>query len=133
MAPIKLCLLSYFVISTLAGCSSLVEAQSNCTATNPSYLKTWECIRDKVAKNQAGNMNNDLGLRYLAIGDLLAEKVRKKQLSDLEAKALLASEMETANSKYNARRREALNDFLQSLPKTTSCREVSGGLTCTTW
>ncbi len=62
-------LLSVFVLS---GCSSLVDAQSKCTAQSASYLIMWDCIRGRVAAGSAGMMNNDLGVRYLAVGDLLA-------------------------------------------------------------
>jgi hypothetical protein len=120
-------------IALLGGCNSLVGAQSQCSNSNPSYARTWECIRDKVAKSEAGNMNNDLGVRYLAYGDMLYEKVQKKQLTDAEAKSLLAVEMYKGNSEYDARRRQAIDRFVNSLPKTTYCNESSGGFSCTTW
>ena len=87
---------------SLGGClsrGSLVQAQGDCTA-HPSYVSAWDCVKARVAANQAGDMKNDLAVKYLAIGDLLAEKV---QMTDAEAKAHLAQELLVANREYNSR------------------------------
>lgn len=107
----------------LSGCLSLVDAQSKCSAANPSYLSMWDCIRGRVAAGTAGQMNNDLGVRYLAIGDLLAQSVRSGQMSDTEAKARLAVELQYANTEFD--RRQAA-----SSPVRTRCTNVNGVVNC---
>jgi hypothetical protein len=89
----------------LGGCmaGSLTDAQATCTAS-PSYLQSWSCIRAKVAAGQAGQMRNDEGLHYLAVGDALAERVRARQITDADAKLALAGELRGANANFNARR-----------------------------
>jgi hypothetical protein len=98
----RFCLLGLGALA-LGGCmtGSLVQVQGGCTS--PSYLDTWVCIRSKVAANQAGQMNNDLGLHYLAVGDALAERVRARQIGDADAKLVLANELSSANAAYDAR------------------------------
>jgi hypothetical protein len=49
-------------------------------------------------------MNNDLAVRYMAIGDALAERVRMGQLTNAQAKALLGEELVRGNSAYERRR-----------------------------
>lgn len=108
---------------TLAGCLSLVDAQSKCSAQAASYLSMWDCIRGRVAAGTAGMMSNDLGIRYLAVGDLLAQSVRSGQMSDAEAKARLAIELEHGNSEFN-RRKAALS------PSITRCTNTNGVVNC---
>ena len=107
----------------LSGCVSLVDAQSKCSAQSASYLTMWDCIRGRVAAGTAGMMNNDLGVRYLAVGDLLAQSVRSGQMSDAEAKARLAIELERDNAEFN--RRQAA-----SSPSLTRCTNNNGVVNC---
>lgn len=107
----------------LSGCLSLVDAQSKCSTQNTSYLAMWDCVRGRVAAGTAGMMNNDLGVRYLAVGDLLAQSVRSGQMSDAEAKARLAIELEHGNSEFN-RRKAALS------PSLTRCTTNNGVVNC---
>jgi hypothetical protein len=92
-------------VLTVAGCGSLVGAQSSCSASIQSYLGMWDCIRGRVSQGSAGLMNNAQGVRYLAVGDALAEQVRAGKVSDVEAKALLAIEMERGETAFNRERR----------------------------
>ena len=71
-------------------------------------------------------MNNDLGVRYLATGDLLDQQVRQGQMTSAEAKARLAVELSTANTEYE--RRKAV-----SRPSVTNCRQTATGVTCTSY
>lgn len=88
----------------LGGCGSMVQAQGECTARYSSYLQAWDCVREKVAANQAGAMNNDLGIRHMAFGDALAEKVRGGQITDVEAKYALSQELVRNNTAFEARK-----------------------------
>ena len=107
----------------LSGCLSLVDAQSKCSAQSASYLTMWDCIRGRVSAGTAGQMNNDLGVRYLAVGDLLAQSVRSGQMSDAEAKARLAIELERANTEFNRHK-------AASSPSLTRCTNNNGVVNC---
>lgn len=117
----------------LGGCTSLVEAHNTCSAQNPSYSSMWGCIRSKVAANQAGSMNNDLGVRYMAYGDLLLERVRAGQMTDAEAKAYLARELSAANGEFEARKSRVIRDIAaiqaaQPQPaNTVNCQSIRTG------
>lgn len=122
-----------FAAVALGGCTSLVGAQSTCSAQNSSYSSMWECIRGKVAANQAGLMNNDLGVRYLAYGDVLLERVRAGQMSDAEAKAYLARELSAVNGEFEARKSRVIQDLAaiqaaqpQPVP-TINCQSIRTG------
>jgi hypothetical protein len=65
----------------------------------------WDCIRGAVGEGNAGMMNNAQGVRYLAVGDALAEQVRSGRMTDAQAKAQLAVELERDNAAYNAEQR----------------------------
>jgi hypothetical protein len=60
-------------------------------------------MKGQIAANRAGAMNNDLGLRYQAVGDALAEQVRAGRMSDAQAKAALANELARANTEFSQR------------------------------
>jgi hypothetical protein len=129
----KSVLLVGVVAVALSGCTSLVEAQNTCSAQNPSYISMWGCIRGKVAANQAGAMNNDLGVRYMAYGDLLQERVRAGQMTDAEAKAYLAKELSAANGEFEARKSRVIRDLAaiqaaQPQPSPTiNCQSIRTG------
>ncbi|NDB67350.1 MAG: hypothetical protein EB015_04960 [Methylocystaceae bacterium] len=73
----KIISLSVIALSSvfLFGCNSIDRSQGQCSAANASYLTLWDCIRGSVAKGEAGRMNNSHGIRYLAVGDAIAEQV----------------------------------------------------------
>lgn len=95
-------------VLALSGCTSLSGAQQTCSSLSPSYLVAWDCIRGKVAAGQAGDMNNDLGLRYMATGDAIAERVRSGRMTNAEANLALAEELSRGNADYEARRSERI-------------------------
>ncbi|WP_430913903.1 hypothetical protein [Methylobacterium sp. sgz302541] len=114
-------------VITLAGCmtGSLVSTQGACTSSHAGYLEAWDCIKAEVAAKRAGQMNNDLGIRYMATGDAIAERVRRKELSDADARLLLARELSSANGEFEARKTAAAgvtcNSFQAEGLVTTNC------------
>jgi hypothetical protein len=86
---------------SLAGCGSLVGAQQDCSA-HPGYLPMWNCIKGRIAQNSAGRMNNAMGVRYVATGDALAERVRAGAITDAQAKMLLAEELARGDREFRA-------------------------------
>lgn len=113
----------------LAGCTSLVSAQSGCNSQHSRFLPMWDCVKGKIAANQAGDMNNDLGLKYVAFGEALAARVKAGQVSDVDAKYALATELSTSNTEYE--RRKA--DRAPLLRQTRCERDAGGNLNCTSW
>ena len=76
----------------LAGCGphdSLDDAQATCSAATSSFAASWQCIRSRVASGTAGQM-----------GDLLADRVKSHQLTDLEARAQLAAELQQMDTAF---------------------------------
>ena len=94
-------------IAVSAG-GSLVGAQEQCSTKNPTYSGMWNCIRGTVAEGRAGLMHNAQAMRYMAVGDALAEQVKAGQLSGAQAKAQLAVELERDNEAFEAARRPFL-------------------------
>ncbi len=86
-------LVSSFALS-LTGCTTAAKYQANCSAANSGYLDTWNCIRSGAANRRAPGYDSPQGMRYLAVGDALAEQVRAGRLTDTQAKAQLAIELE---------------------------------------
>jgi hypothetical protein len=81
----------------------------------------WDCIRGSVAEGHAGQMNNAQGVRYLAMGDALAEQVRANKMSDADAKAQLAVELERDNTAYNNEQRANSPVICTSVGSTVVC------------
>jgi hypothetical protein len=98
----------FVYINYASGCGSLVGAENQCSVENPGYLAMWNCIRGTVAQGQAGLMNNAQAVRYMAVGDALAERVKAGQMSDAQAKAQLAVELERDNEAFEATRHRNL-------------------------
>ena len=91
----------------LAGCgpvgTSLVSVQASCTAADASFPSSWGCIKAKIAAGQAGLTNNAQAVRYQAVGDYLAELVRTRKMTDNQAKAQLAIELDRDDSEFQRR------------------------------
>lgn len=87
----------------LVSCSSLNDAQGSCSAANADYSQMWWCIRGRVSSGTAGMMNNEMGIRYMAFGDAIDEKYKAGQISNADAKLMLAQELSRGNAEFNAR------------------------------
>ena len=121
LAPLALSVLA----CALGGCQPRASSvQAGCSAEFSSYLDMWACTRAKVAPRVAGDAAADLGLRYLATGDALAERVKAKQISDADAKLALAQEVSSASSE--SRRRAALS----AASDPVSCTKFGSTVTC---
>jgi len=88
----------------LAGCvSSLNSAQVSCSQKGSDFSAMWDCIRERVAAGQAGQMSNEMGIRYMAFGDVLNERYRRGELTDSEARLLLSQELARGNAEFDAK------------------------------
>lgn len=114
-------ILPFATILLLTGCGSMVGAHSNCSQTNTSYIDMWGCIKGRIASGTAGLTNNSQTVRYVAAGDALAEQVKSGKISDIQAKALIAEELERAETSFNRS---------QSLSRTTVCNYIGNTLIC---
>jgi hypothetical protein len=93
-----------FIALGLAGCGSMVGAHSSCSQSNSGYEATWNCIKGRIASGTAGMTNNSQTIRYVAAGDALSEQVRSGRMTDLQAKAVLAAELEQGEASFNRAR-----------------------------
>jgi uncharacterized protein YceK len=110
-----------FITLGLAGCGSMVDAHSSCSQSNPSYEATWNCIKGRISAGSAGMTNNSQAIRYVAAGDALLEQVRSGRMSDTQAKAVLAAELEQAETSFNRAR---------SITSPTVCNRLGNSLIC---
>lgn len=91
----------FLIIASLAlvasGCG-VARKQNSCSDQYSSYVDMWECIkRSNIVPGDAS------GVRYKAAGEALAEAVQSGKMTDLQAKAALAGELD--NAEQNHRRR----------------------------
>lgn len=70
---------------------SLTEIQGQCFAQSKKFMAQTQCIADTAAAS--GAAPNPYAQDYLAYMQELQEKVRRKSLSDSEARAKLASKL----------------------------------------
>jgi hypothetical protein len=92
------------MLAGLGGCmSSLNGAQSSCSDIYSDYSPMWDCIKAKIKDGKAGQMDNDLGLRYVAFGDSVNENYKAGQISNADARLLLAQELSRGNNEFEAR------------------------------
>jgi hypothetical protein len=98
----------------VTGCG-VARKQSSCSDQHTSYIDMWDCIkRSNIVPNDAS------GVRYKASGDALAEAVAAGKMTDLQAKAALAGELD--NAEQNHRRRAGSGP--------TTCNAIGNTLMC---
>lgn len=116
-------LIAVIMCVPFAGCTSLTDAQSSCTEQYSDFSPMWNCIRGRVAAGKAGDMKNDLGLRYMAYGDAINEKYKRGQISNADAKLALAQELSRANEEYTQRfgGGDRLQTYCQSFGSSVVC------------
>ena len=102
MQPTKIVLLA--VAFGLTGCGSMVGAHSSCSQSNPAYEAMWNCIKGRIASGTAGLTNNSQAIRYVAVGDALLEQVKSGRITDTQAKAAIATELESTETSFNRAR-----------------------------
>lgn len=102
---------------------SLTGAHSTCSSTHERFIPMWSCIKARIAAGTAGMMNNDMGVRYVAVGDALAQQVRGRKLTDVDAKAHLAGELVRGNSEFERRKARVLGG-------SVFCSRVGYSVTC---
>ena len=86
-------------ILLLGACGGRPDAAQTCDASSRPFLEGWACMRDIATRDRL----NDLGRYVLATGDVAAERVRAGQLTDAEAKMIVAKAQAEARSAYLAR------------------------------
>jgi len=101
------------VVLWVSGCG-VARQQSSCSDQHSAFPEMWDCIkRSGVVPSDAS------GVRYRASGDALAEAVKTGRMTDLQAKAALAGELD--NAEQNHRRRGGFS---------TTCNVVATTLMC---
>lgn len=73
-------------IVALAACAGRPDAAQTCNTSSRPFLDGWSCMRS-IAE---GAQLNDLDRYVLATGDVAAERVRAGQITDAEAKMVVA-------------------------------------------
>ncbi|WP_454917423.1 hypothetical protein [Xanthobacter sediminis] len=92
----------------VAGCagtqsaSSLSGTQATCSQQFSDFKNMWNCIRYEINSGNISYMNSSMGMQYVAFGDLLYEKNKNGQVSDAEARLLLAQELSRRNAAIDA-------------------------------
>jgi hypothetical protein len=73
----------------LVGCGSYDLALTDCS-TISRFPAMWGCFKNRLAYHRELDVK-DLGPRFVAIGDSLAEQVQQGTMTDAQAKAAFAA------------------------------------------
>ena len=88
---IKYLLLSLLSL-TLPACGSLAWTQASCERTSPPFPELADCISWGVAASGNGWMQNNPDVKlYLLTANQLSQRVKRQEMSGMEARAELQS------------------------------------------
>lgn len=74
----------------LFGCTSVGKIQAGCEQTSRTFPELASCLRTSIANSDSYRMQNSPEVKlYLLKADQLSERVRKREISDLDARVEL--------------------------------------------
>ena len=74
----------------LSGCTSVGKIQAGCEQTSPTFPELATCLRTSIAGSDSSRMQNSPEVKlYLLKADQLSERVKKREISDLDARVEL--------------------------------------------
>jgi hypothetical protein len=126
--------------TSLSGCGGVLPVvQTQCAEQNASFDATWDCVKRKIAGLRAANP--DLLAHYLAVGDLISEKVHNPELSDAQGKFALANELQADTTVADERLRRSFAGLTaaglaisaaSTPPPSVNCVTTATGVIATT-
>ena len=74
----------------LFGCTSVGKIQAGCEQTASTFPELASCLRTSIANSDSSRMQNSPEVKfYLLKADQLSERVKKREISDLDARVEL--------------------------------------------
>ena len=87
------CINGVLVVSAcalLSGCTSVGKIQAGCEHTSRTFPELASCLRTSIASSDSSSMQNSPEVKlYLLKADQLSDRVKKKEISDLDARVEL--------------------------------------------
>jgi len=123
----------YLIICALiAGCASVGKKQAECENQYSVFSEVVTCTKVAFANDARAKNSADFKL-YILKGEQLAEKVKSKEITDLDAKVEWQrlfvnlknneeNQSEAAAARYNATK-----------PRQTFCTPIGNSVTCRTY
>lgn len=92
------------LLLTACGGPNLHTVEQSCGANTRPFPETWPCVKAEAAKLPGPA---DLKRYYFATGDVVAERIRKGQMTEAEGRLAMADALTKAQSANAARNASA--------------------------
>lgn len=125
----------YLILCLLAtGCATTTvgDNQAECENHYSAFAEIVACTKESFANDSTAKNDANFKL-YILKGDQLAEKVRSKEISDLDAKVewqKLYIELKNSEEKEEA---AAAAKYNAIKPRQTVCTPIGNSVTCNTY
>ena len=124
-------LISTFVV-LLTGCATIGQKQASCESQFADFADVVSCTKQATASDLRAKTNAGYKL-YILKGEQLAQQVKDKQISDLDARVEWQSLFVLLKRNESAAINEAVRDYNANKPKTTTCVPVGNTVSCNTY
>lgn len=118
---------SIFALVLLAGCSSadLSDIEYECGYNRKPFVDSWPCVKVGIA---GGETAPALVAYYTALGNVVVERVQSGQMSDAEAKLVMAKARRENSAAEDASRPSPVQ--LPSMPRAINCTRNGNQVSC---
>lgn len=115
------------LLATLNGCATITDTQATCQSSTYAFVDMVGCLNEQVRKNPS-LVSNSLRAEYMAYANMLAEQVSYGQVSDANARYMLASKLADVQARHDVSNREAVSQALlvQQLSKPANPSSLGG-------
>jgi uncharacterized protein YceK len=124
-------LISTFVV-LLAGCATIGQKQATCESQFAEFADVVSCTKQATASDPRAKTHAGYKL-YILKGEQLAQQVKDKQISDLDARVEWQKLYVELKNGDQQRSSQAARDYNANKPKTTTCVPVGNTVSCNTY
>jgi hypothetical protein len=144
--PAEFCLSHYFnnfespqqmkifliLFALIAGCASVGKKQAECENQYSVFSEVVLCTKQAFANDARAKNSADFKL-YILKGEQLAEKVKSREITDLDAKVEWQRLYVNLKNNEESRSEAAAATYNASKPRQTVCTPVGNSVSCRTY
>lgn len=116
----------------MSGCATVGKKQAECENQYSVFSEIVSCTKEAFA-NDARAKNNPNFKLYILKGEQLAEKVKSKELTDLDAKVEWQKLYVELKNNENNQSAAAATRYNATKPRQTVCTPVGNSVSCNTY
>lgn len=123
----------YLILCVLiTGCATVGKKQAECENQYSAFSEIVTCTKEAFAKNARAKNNADFKL-YILKGEQLAEQVKFKEITDLDAKVEWQRLYVDLKNNEDNKSGAAAARYNATKPRQTVCTPVGNSVSCNTY